>query len=166
VNSPRRPLTSFSRSLVLGALTCAGLSGCGGPDFKPLPPPRHLRKARPQVAQDPPESAMAPVDRWRKRLRRLLPAPWKVQAIDQQIVAPAGRSRISGGRGLRIVISDQAGEAQVFWVFPRDWRGRVQSKAPARKVLTDETYVLFTDAKDAPGWKSTGEVQIALGITN
>lgn len=155
---PLRPLVACALSLAL----CACSSE---------PPPRELRRppvTRPapvQVAQCP-SGVLAPVDTWRQRLEDLVPAPWKLEAIEAQVEAPPGWTRLDGDRGLVLYLTDGT-QRQAFWVMPADFEGRIvdaeQAAAPSARC---EGFVLFAPKAAAPGWTASAEVAAALDMTS
>lgn len=154
------------RTLTQSLLLCAAAALCGcAADPPPKREPRKVpvRRTGEEVAA-PAEGLLAPVDEWKARLAELVPTPWKLDRIEQQIVAPEGWTRLSGPRGLYLVFTDGK-EEQGVWVMGATFKGKTTPKVPAAKPSAkDEEFALYVPPKDAKGWTHTPSVIAALGL--
>jgi hypothetical protein len=152
------PVTLALATLLLGA--CAS-------DPPPLPPSyaeRSAARPRPREVSAPPKGLVAPVDRWRERLRQLVPAPWALTGIDAQVEAPPGWTRVAGDRGLVLAFDDGV-QRQEFWVLPRGFDGLVYDPANAAEIRAcGGDFILYGPRADRPGWNGTTEVAEALEL--
>lgn len=155
-------MRTWTLTLLISA--CAALCGCAA-DPPPEREPRQVpvRRTGEEVAA-PAEGVLAPVDEWKAKLAELVPTPWKLDRIEQQIVAPEGWTRLSGSRGLLLVFSDGK-EEQGLWVMGASFKGKTTPKVPAAKASAkDEEFALYVPNKDAKGWSHTPAVIAALGL--
>lgn len=155
-------MRTLTLSLLLSAV--AALCGCAA-DPPPRREPRQVpvRRTGEEVAA-PAEGVLAPVDEWKANLAEMLPKPWKLDRIEQQVVAPEGWTRLSGPRGLYLVFSDGQ-EEQGVWVMGASFKGKTTPKLPSAKPSAkNEEFALFVPLKDAKGWTHTPVVIAALGL--
>ncbi len=158
----RRPTTA-SILTTLGAL-CLG--ACASDPPPPPPSWKERAAARPSArpVEAPPQGLQAPVDRWRERLASLVPAPWTLQAVEAQVEAPPGWTRVSGDRGLVFWFEDGV-QRQGFWLLPRGFDGKVYDPTQAAEVRAkSDEFVLFGPKADRPGWGATDKVVEALEL--
>lgn len=154
-----------ARAWSLSALiaTCLGAAGCGG-DPPPERQPREVPVRRAGEAVDaPPEGLLAPVDEWKAKLADLVPKPWELDRIEQQIVAPHGWTRFKGSRGLLLVFK-AGSEEQRLWVMGARFEGETTLPDAARPAAKSEEFALYQPPVPTKGWKHTAEVAAALGL--
>lgn len=124
------------KALLSFAVLGLALSGCASPPpAEPIPFRREVVR-EPETAKEPEPTAetLAPVDRWKRDLERVVPAGWVLEDPNDAIEAPTGWERTQGGRGLELTlvnkqkaIKDRSGARDptfVFSVFPLGWEGR------------------------------------------
>jgi hypothetical protein len=143
------------------------LAGCASEPPPPAPTYKEQLAAATPITRDvppPPAGRAAPVDQWRERLAQLLPSPWHLEAIEAQVVAPPGWTRMRGDRGLLITFEDGLSR-QSFWLLPRDFEGKIyEPRIAAEPRARSDQYILYGPRKDALGWDSTQEVASALEL--
>lgn len=145
------------------ALCLLALSGCGG-DPPPEREPRSMPVRRTGEEVPPPaEGLLAPIDEWKKRLAEMLPKPWKLANIEQQIPAPPGWTRFEGPRGLRLDFTDGK-ETQQLWVMGATFEGKTVVDDAAVSDKKNDSFWLFRTPEDAKGWTHTAVVAAALGL--
>ncbi len=155
----RLALSVLTTPALGGALSLL-LAGCssGPPPAPPSYRERAASRPAPKAVADAPEGRPVPVDRWRERLQERLPPPWRLAAVEAQIEAPSGWSRLQGDRGVALVFEDGLAR-QPFWLLPRGFDGApIQGRDSAVLRAASDEFVLFSPAKDAPGWGATEEV--------
>jgi hypothetical protein len=153
------------RTLTLTLLLslCAALCGCAA-DPPPEREPRKVPVRRTGEEVDAPaEGLLAPVDEWKAKLAELVPTPWKLDRIEQQIVAPKGWTRLAGPRGLYLVFTDGK-EEQGVWVMGATFKGKTTIKMAAQPSATSDEFALYVPYNEANGWTHTPSVIAALGL--
>lgn len=155
-------MRTLARTLA-AALLITGAVGCGG-DPPPERQPREVPLRRTgEETEAPPEGLLAPVDEWKANLADLLPKPWKLDRVEQQIVAPHGWTRFKGPRGLLLVFTDGS-EEQRLWVMGTRFEGEKNLEDAALPGAKSEEFVLYRPPTPAKGWKHTAAVATALGL--
>lgn len=163
--SSAAPWRPHVRTLTLALLisTCAAFVGCGG-DPPPERTPREVpvRRTGEEVAA-PAEGLLAPVDEWKAKFAELVPTPWKLDRIEQQIVAPHGWTRIKGPRGLYLVFTNGT-EEQGMWVMGATFGGKTTLKTAAVPDARNDEFALYVPYESAKGWTHTPAVAASLGL--
>ncbi|MBL4845993.1 MAG: hypothetical protein JKY65_10740 [Planctomycetes bacterium] len=143
--------------------SCLTLLGCGG-DPPPEREPRKIPVRRTGEEVDKPaEGVLAPVDEWKAKLAEMLPKPWELSRIEQQIVAPHGWTRFQGPRGLLLVFSDGK-EEHGIWVMAAGFSGKTTVADAAVPDAKGEEFALYRPKVDTKGWTHTAVVAAALGL--
>lgn len=148
--------------LTLAAGLGLAVTGCSGP---PPLPPQKVKEPKSKSVAAAPQGILAPVDQWRRRLDEVLPAPWRLEGIEDQISAPRAWTRLRGDRGLLLTFGNGV-ERQTYWVMPQGFEGEAnQPEQAPRERARNDTFILFEPVDDAPGWGGSSLIDEALGFT-